>query len=47
MAKKDIARREKKKTRKDGTKAATISPISPNAPLEVIPKGKASKEPKE
>ena len=47
MAKKDIARREKKKPRKDGAKAATISPINPNAPLEVIPKRKAAKEPKE
>ncbi len=47
MAKRDIQRRERKKVKKGDGKAVPLSPIVANPPVEVVPKGKAGKEPKE
>ena len=47
MAKKDFNRRERKKPKKDEGKATTLGPISITPPVEVLPKGKSAKEPRE
>ena len=47
MGSKDVRRRESKKQKKDQKTAVALSPITVSPQVEVLPKRKATKEPKE
>jgi len=44
MGSRDVRKRESKKAKKGGKKAAIISVLQPQTPVEVIKKGKKEKE---
>ena len=48
MGNKDVRRRESKKVKKEKRKDEAVNPISTTQPVvEVVPKGKTGKDPKE
>ena len=47
MGNRDSQRRERKKPKKNENKTEPLGPVSSSPPVEVIPKGKAAKQPKE
>ena len=47
MSNKDAPRRERKKLKKEGKKGVALSPITTTPSVEVVPKGKPAKEPRE
>ena len=47
MSRKDFQKRERKKVKKEGKKVLAPVPITTTPIVQVVPKGKDSKEPKE